>query len=167
MGQVVSFVLKFLPLSHHIPHKVCPSCFVFSPLAHPRQRSSSAEKPVVLKLCFTGRSSSYSDIYVVKEGRKPSNTTENPIATHCCLALNMIIPHSSPAAAAGPGFTALRDCLRSTAPFELIEDDTSVELKKPPFDSRGHIRRTGSLGYLFLRRPCLRGVKTCAYQRRI
>ncbi|PBK80570.1 hypothetical protein ARMGADRAFT_1092135 [Armillaria gallica] len=33
------------------------------------------------------------------------------------------------------GFTALRDCLRAIAPFELIEDDSSVEPKMPPFHS--------------------------------
>ncbi len=36
-----------------------------------------------LETCFTGRSSSraYSDTYVVREGQKLSNTTENPIST--------------------------------------------------------------------------------------
>ncbi|KAK0232023.1 hypothetical protein EDD85DRAFT_98424 [Armillaria nabsnona] len=102
MPHVLFFGAIFLLLSHHIDAS-----------------SSSEEEPVVLKLCFTGRSSSYRDTYVVKERRQLFNTTENPISTHCRFAPKMITPHSPPATVAGRRFTALRDCLRPIAPVEL------------------------------------------------
>ncbi|PBK83512.1 hypothetical protein ARMGADRAFT_672252 [Armillaria gallica] len=95
------------PLRFHASCVIFLCCFPSSVSSHRCKSSSSAEEPVVLKLCFTGRSSSYSNTYVVKEGRKLSNTTENPVSTHCRFAPNMITMHSAPAAASGLGFTAL------------------------------------------------------------
>ncbi len=131
------------PKRHHLcyfpssaashPHKVYPSRSIAQRSLLRGQRSSSAEKPVVLKLVSPADRPPIVTPTLSRGGRKLSNTTENPISMHCHLAPNMITPHSSPAAAAGLGFTALRDCLRAIAPFELIEDDSSVEPKNASF----------------------------------
>ncbi|KAK0442147.1 hypothetical protein EV421DRAFT_597195 [Armillaria borealis] len=110
MPQVLSFVL-FSFLCHVTSTQRMSLELNLSTLAHPWREVLVRGEAGGPKTCFTGRSSSYSDTYVVNGGRKLSNTTEYSISTHCRLAPNMITPHSSPAAAAGLGFTALQNCV--------------------------------------------------------
>ncbi|KAK0214640.1 hypothetical protein EDD85DRAFT_540373 [Armillaria nabsnona] len=94
-------------------------CYLPSSVAsHRHKSSSSAEEPVILKLCFTGRLSSYGDTYVVKEGRKLSNTTENPFSTHCRRPTHDHTASSS-TPTAGQGIATLRDCLQAIAPDRI------------------------------------------------
>ncbi|KAK0482441.1 hypothetical protein IW261DRAFT_1032686 [Armillaria novae-zelandiae] len=171
MPQAVSFELHSFTSRIMSPHKVWSSSLYDTSSLQAHRSFIHVDivrgKTCSLETCFTGRSSSYSDSYIVIASSRRTEAIGYDGKSHL-HALSSYPKHDHTALiAARQGFTALQDCLRTIAPFPLIMHDTSVEPEMPPFDSRGHIRRTGGLGYMFLRSPCLRRVKIRTYQRMV
>ncbi len=146
------------------PHKACPSHFISSPLAH----LSSAEKPVVLKLVSPADRPPGPIVTPTLSGRDRSYRIRRRIPSPRLMTLPSCSKHNHTTLVA-------RSCRRARihCPLRLSTGHT-------PFwtDRRRYFRGTKNASsrlegknrqswILVSPEPCLRRVKTCAYQQMV